>query len=88
MGKKGSGFLLLLSSGNEYQYASQNKQTSGTHEHQKALNRTEVFESVVSSHFFFVRVKTKQNEAKPWAFMSYSQQSFVSLKLENMGQQI
>lgn len=87
MGKKGSGFLLLHSSGNEYQYASQNKQTSGTHEHQKALNHTEVFESVRSSHFF-VRVKTKQNEAKPLVFMSYSQQSFVSLKLENMEQQI
>lgn len=63
-GKKGSGFLLLLSSGNEYQYASQNKQTSGTHEHQKALNRTEVFESVLSTHFFCLcKNKTQRGQA-------------------------
>lgn len=61
---KRSGFLLLCSSGNEYQYASQNKQASGTHEHKKALTRTEVFESVLSSPppFFFVSVKAKQNK--------------------------
>ena len=55
----------------------------------KALDHTEVFDSVLSSHFVFVGVKTKQNkEAEPLVFMSYSQQSFVSLKLENMGQHI
>ena len=44
--------------------------------------------NLYSAAIFFVRVKTKQNEAKPLVFMSYSQQSFVSLKLENMEQQI
>lgn len=74
MGKKGSGFLLLVSSGNECQYASQNKQASGTHEHRKALDHAEVFESVLSSHFF-VSVKTKQNK-------EFFPAAFVSLKLE------
>lgn len=45
--------------------------------------------NLYSAAIFFLHIKTKQNkEAKPLVFMSYSQQSFVSPKLENIGQQI
>lgn len=45
--------------------------------------------NLYSAAIFFVSIKTKQNkEAKPLVFMSYSQQAFVNLKLENMGPQI